>query len=90
LSITYGLPVQRQRDPRVQFSELVLEEMVVAGGPPKFLISLISSLCQDIPEWMPGAGFKKAARRLRLRIKRLVDEPCQATLKLLVSIWILS
>jgi hypothetical protein len=87
LSITYGLPVQRLHDPRVQFSRLVLDEMIVAGGPPKFLTSLISSLCQDIPEWMPGAGFKTAARRLRLRITRLVEEPCQAMLELLVSVW---
>jgi hypothetical protein len=74
----------------VQFSGLVFEEILAAAGTGKFMINFISSLCQDMPEWMPGAGFKKAARRLRLRIKRLVEEPYQAMLEHLVSLWSLS
>jgi hypothetical protein len=86
-SIAYGLPVRRQDDPRVRFAGLVFEDSVAAIGPGRLLINFVSSLCQDIPEWMPGAGFKKAAHRLRLRIVRLVEEPCQA---LLVSLCFLT
>jgi hypothetical protein len=68
----------------------VFEEVIAAVGTGKFLINLVSSLCQDIPEWMPGAGFKKTARHLRLRLERLVEEPCQEVLELLVSLRFLS
>jgi hypothetical protein len=82
----YGLPVERQRDPRVYFSRLVFGEILEAGSPGKLLINLISSLCRDIPEWMPSARFKKAARDLRLRIERLIDELCQTFLELSVRL----
>ncbi|XP_006455052.1 hypothetical protein AGABI2DRAFT_209318 [Agaricus bisporus var. bisporus H97] len=83
ISIAYGLPVQRQHDSRVRFSGTVFGEMIAAAGSGKLVIHFISSLLQDIPDWMPGSGFKKAARDLRSLIEKLVEDPYQAGLELL-------
>lgn len=85
ISITYGLPVQRQHDPRVQFAGKVFGEMITAMSLGKLVILYISSLLQDIPDWMPGAGFKKPARDFRSLIGKLVEDPYQAGLELSVS-----
>ncbi|XP_006455053.1 hypothetical protein AGABI2DRAFT_187530 [Agaricus bisporus var. bisporus H97] len=82
ISITYGLPVQRQHDPRVQFAGKVFGEMITAMSLGKLVILYISSLLQDIPDWMPGAGFKKPARDFRSLIGKLVEDPYQAGLEL--------
>lgn len=90
ISIAYGLPVQRQHDSRVRFSGMVFGEMIAAAGSGKLVIHFISSLLQDIPDWMPGSGFKKAARDLRSLIEKLVEDPYQAGLELLVSSYALT
>lgn len=83
-SITYGLPVQRQHDSLVQLAGQVFADMTASGAPGKYLVNIISSL-RHLPEWMPGAGFKQAARELRLQMRQLMEEPYQATLKTLVG-----
>jgi hypothetical protein len=47
------------------FSEQVFAELVEAGHPGNFFINFLSSLCQDIPEWIPGTEFKESYQRLR-------------------------
>ncbi|KAF7782114.1 hypothetical protein Agabi119p4_1490 [Agaricus bisporus var. burnettii] len=82
ISIAYGLPVERQHDSRVRFLEMVFGEIAATAGPAKLLKNFIASLLQDMPDWMPGSGFKKEARELRISIEKLVEGPYQAGLKL--------
>ena len=35
----------------------------------------MSALVKYIPEWFPGAGFKKMARQYEKRMRKLLDEP---------------
>lgn len=81
--MTYGLPVQRINDPLVEFAESVFAAITSAGAPGKYLVNLVPPL-KYVPEWMPGAGFKKYARVVREQVYKLMEEPYQATLKNMV------
>lgn len=78
MSLTYGLPVQRQNDPLVSFAEQGFTEITGSAGPGKYLVNIIAPL-KYIPEWMPGAGFKQEAKMIRKRLDRLMEEPYEAT-----------
>lgn len=79
-SITYGLPIQRSHDPLVHFAEDTFTKVASAGAPGKYMVNLVPPL-KYVPEWMPGAGFKKIARGIREQVYKLVEEPYQATLE---------
>ncbi|KAJ3567437.1 hypothetical protein NP233_g6374 [Leucocoprinus birnbaumii] len=60
-SITYGLPVQRRNDPYVHHFEKALVSVAAVSSPGGYLVNIIP-LLKYIPEWFPGATFKKVAR----------------------------
>jgi hypothetical protein len=41
---------------------------------------------KHVPEWMPGAGFKKLTREWCALLLRLRDEPYQETLKVIICV----
>ncbi|KAF9449666.1 cytochrome P450 [Macrolepiota fuliginosa MF-IS2] len=77
-SLTYGLPTRRHKDPLVFLAEDVFATMAAAGSPGKYLVNLITPL-KHVPEWMPGANFKRVARKLHDEALKLMEEPFQAT-----------
>ncbi|KAF9447962.1 cytochrome P450 [Macrolepiota fuliginosa MF-IS2] len=77
-SLTYGLPTRRHKDPLVLFAEDVFAGTNVAGAPGKYLVNIIPAL-KYIPDWMPGANFKRVARELRNETNRLVEEAYEMT-----------
>ncbi|KAF9444004.1 cytochrome P450 [Macrolepiota fuliginosa MF-IS2] len=79
-SLTYGLPTKRHKDPLVLFAEDVFTRVVAASTPGNFLVNIFPVL-KHIPEWMPGAGFKREARDLRKEVHRFMVEPFQAAQK---------
>ncbi|KXN85007.1 O-methylsterigmatocystin oxidoreductase [Leucoagaricus sp. SymC.cos] len=79
-SMVYGLPVQRQRDPLVKFAEDTFIKMIAAGGPGKYLVNVFAPL-KYVPEWMPGAGFKKEAKEMSKQFNQLMEDPFQRTVK---------
>lgn len=80
ISSTYGIPTQRTNDPLVHFADSVFTDLLFAGAPGSYLVNLVPSL-KYVPEWVPGAGFKKVARKMREQIHKLMEEPYRATLK---------
>ncbi|KAF5348527.1 hypothetical protein D9756_009683 [Leucocoprinus leucothites] len=80
MSMTYGLPVQRQDDPLVNFAEEVFIKVAGAGAPGKYFINVLTPLIY-VPGWMPGAGFKQKGKEIRQQLDRLMEEPYQATVK---------
>jgi hypothetical protein len=83
VSVTYGLPVQRQNDPLVKHAEQGFNGVTDSVTQGKYLVELIPQL-KYIPEWVPGAGFKKHAKALRELLDRLLREPYQSTLSAMV------
>ncbi|KAF5360644.1 hypothetical protein D9756_005134 [Leucocoprinus leucothites] len=82
VSVTYGLPVQRKRDPFVHFSETTFAVSSATAAPGKFLVNIVPSL-KHVPEWMPGAGFKQVAKEVRANLLKLIEEPFEASVKMM-------
>ncbi|KAJ3568619.1 hypothetical protein NP233_g5596 [Leucocoprinus birnbaumii] len=82
VSITYGLPIQRKRDPLVRFSEETFAQSTATAAPGRFLVNIIPAL-RHVPDWMPGASFKQMAKSLRADLIKILDEPFNATVKMM-------
>ncbi|KAF5348525.1 hypothetical protein D9756_009681 [Leucocoprinus leucothites] len=80
MSMTYGLPVQRQNDPLVRFVEDAFTNLAGAVAPGKYFVNVLAPL-KYVPRWMPGAGFKRKGKEMRKHLDRLLEEPYQATLR---------
>ncbi|KAF8193905.1 cytochrome P450 [Mycena galopus ATCC 62051] len=61
LSTAYGIDVQPENDPYVDVAEKALHAMACTGNRGSFLVDSLP-LLKYIPEYFPGAGFKKQAR----------------------------
>ncbi|KAF8874938.1 cytochrome P450 [Infundibulicybe gibba] len=64
MDVTYGIKVKEKNDPYVETVETSLEGIVAAGVPGAFLVDFMPIL-KYVPEWMPGAGFKRKAAHWR-------------------------
>ncbi|KAF9055298.1 cytochrome P450 [Hymenopellis radicata] len=60
LSVAYGLEIQPKDDPLIKLSDDAVTPASAAGRPGAYLVPL-----KYIPEWFPGAGFKRKARLWR-------------------------
>ncbi|KZV77325.1 cytochrome P450 [Peniophora sp. CONT] len=61
LDVGYGLDIQSADDPYIKRAAETLAIIDKAGNPGAFLVDIIPAL-KHVPEWMPGAGFKRKAR----------------------------
>ncbi|KAJ7486676.1 cytochrome P450 [Mycena latifolia] len=61
LSTAYGIDVQPEDDPHVDISEKALHAMACAGNRGSYLVDSLPFL-KYLPDFFPGAGFKKQAR----------------------------
>ena len=46
----------------------------------KYLVNIIPIL-KYVPEWMPGATFKRVAREMRVKLNYIMDMPFEKVLK---------
>lgn len=75
LRILYGYETNSQKtDPVVANSNQVMEEFSKATSPGAWMVDLIPWL-RYLPEWMPGAGFKKTAKIWRKHLKSSIEDP---------------
>ncbi|KAJ7055701.1 cytochrome P450 [Mycena amicta] len=84
MSTVYGIQVRPENDPYIQTAEDALRTLVYASIPGRFLVDLIPAL-MHVPEWFPGAGFKRTARKWRELSKDLVLRPFEETKRQLAS-----
>ncbi|KAH9043963.1 CyP450 monooxygenase [Lactarius pseudohatsudake] len=64
LDIAYGLDICTSDDPYLQRAEECLQILDTAANPGTFLVDIIPAL-KYVPEWVPGASFKRKAREWR-------------------------
>ncbi|KAF9495887.1 cytochrome P450 [Pleurotus eryngii] len=64
IAISYGVDVQREDDPNVERANKALVNLKEAAISGSFMVDMLPFL-KYIPTWMPGAGFKAYAERMR-------------------------
>ncbi|KAJ7644909.1 cytochrome P450 [Roridomyces roridus] len=83
IPITYGLDIQPSDDPYVDLAERALH-YVNLGISGRFLVDFLPFL-KHVPEWVPGAGFQKMARKGRKLAEAFRDVPFEETKRQMVS-----
>ncbi|KAK7471001.1 hypothetical protein VKT23_002414 [Stygiomarasmius scandens] len=74
LRISHGYEVKEHNDPFVQLADLATEQFSVATTPGQFLVDSIPAL-RHVPEWFPGAGFKRTAKAWASTLLEMVEQP---------------
>ncbi|KAH9478040.1 Cytochrome P450 monooxygenase 98 [Psilocybe cubensis] len=84
LTLAYGLDIQEKNDPYLRVSEAAVKSIGEVAIPGAFLVDMIPAL-KYVPEFFPGAGFKKKARIWRKVQENMREIPFAATLKNIAS-----
>ncbi|KAF9552413.1 cytochrome P450 [Agrocybe pediades] len=84
LSVTYGIPIQREGDPYIALAEETIRNLGDAALPTNFWVNLVPSL-KYIPEFVPGAGFKKKAREWKAGTDAFLTKPFLASIQAIES-----
>ncbi|KAF7369886.1 Cytochrome p450 [Mycena sanguinolenta] len=74
LSTAYGIDVQPEDDPYVDISERAEKAMALTANKGSFLVDSLPFL-KYIPEFFPGAGFKKQAREWSKVVEAMPNIP---------------
>ncbi|KAI6142757.1 cytochrome P450 [Pisolithus tinctorius] len=73
LRISHGYCIQEGGDPFVDLAEKVLDDFARYTIVGTFLVDRIPALAY-LPEWFPGAGFKRIARESRADLHKMFDQ----------------
>ncbi|KAG1840821.1 cytochrome P450 [Suillus subalutaceus] len=70
LRICYGYEVKEDNDPLINIGQRALDQFSRYGLYGDFIVDFLPSLAR-LPEWFPGAGFKRLARECRETIEEV-------------------
>ncbi|THU83987.1 cytochrome P450 [Dendrothele bispora CBS 962.96] len=84
LGIAYGIDVLPSNDPYVEAAENALESLGLGIAPGAFLVESLPFL-KYVPEWMPGAGFKRKAKNWARYSRIMREMPFDAAKQEIVS-----
>ncbi|OCH95269.1 cytochrome P450 [Obba rivulosa] len=74
ISIAYGIKVKPHDDPFIKIGEVALHVIASAADAGTYLVDVLPIL-KHIPDWLPGAKFKRDAVRFRKWTDALLNEP---------------
>jgi len=74
--VTYGIDVRSLDDPYLIIVGKAIEALDVGLAPASFLVDNMPWL-KYVPEWVPGAGFKRMAREWRKHVEATAHVPFQ-------------
>lgn len=75
LKLAYGYTIEpHEQDPLVDLADRALVQFSAAAVPGAWLVDTIPALLY-VPEWMPGAAFKKTARKWKATMMETVEIP---------------
>ncbi|KAF4610220.1 hypothetical protein D9613_010340 [Agrocybe pediades] len=80
ISLAYGFPIREKDDPYVSLAERALSSINEASLPGSFLVNILPVL-RHVPEWMPGAEFKRKARAWKKIQEQFRIVPFERTIK---------
>ncbi|KAJ7880112.1 cytochrome P450 [Mycena leptocephala] len=84
ISVTYGIDVQPIDDPYVALAEEAIKSLSNARVPGRFIVDSIPIL-KYLPEWFPGAQFKRIAREGRFLSQAIRNVPFAETKRRMTS-----
>ncbi|EIN08237.1 cytochrome P450 [Punctularia strigosozonata HHB-11173 SS5] len=77
LKVSHGYEVNHDgHDPVVSLIERTMDEFAQISTPGAYLVDVLPAL-KYLPEWFPGAGFKKDAKEMKSRLHAAIDAPHQ-------------
>lgn len=74
LQISYGYTIQEEDDPFIELAERTMNQFSLATASGGFLANLVPILTR-VPDWLPGAGFKRTAREWASTLNDFVEKP---------------
>ncbi|KAJ3821601.1 cytochrome P450 [Lentinula raphanica] len=75
LRISHGYEVQEHKDdPFVTLANAATEQFSLATSTGQFLVDCIPAL-KHVPDWMPGADFKRQAKQWAATLVEMVEQP---------------
>ncbi|KAI9067057.1 cytochrome P450 [Trametes sanguinea] len=74
MAIGYDIEVQPEDDPYVQTAEEAVASIAETTNAGSYLVDVLPIL-KHVPEWFPGAGFKKQARIWHAAVDKLFNDP---------------
>jgi hypothetical protein len=81
--MTYGIQIKDSNDPFINIAEAAMKGVSASTAPGAFLVDVIPIL-KYVPEFLPGAGFKKQARIWRKLQEDLRERPYLASIEAMV------
>ncbi|KAG2123185.1 cytochrome P450 [Suillus cothurnatus] len=72
LRISHGYEVKENNDPFIDLADRVMDQFSRSTIPGAFIVDIVPFLA-NVPEWFPGAGFKRLAREWSQNLKEMVD-----------------
>jgi cytochrome P450 len=76
MKMIYGIEVLPAEDPYIMAAQDILEKMTVASIPGTYWVDFMPIL-KYIPDWLPGASFKRRAKEWKAAVSKTVDTPFQ-------------
>ncbi|TDL20244.1 cytochrome P450 [Rickenella mellea] len=77
MGVAYGIQIADSGDRYVRAAEEALQSVAIAGTPGAFLVDILPIL-KYVPEWFPGASFKRKAREWKRLSYEMRDAPFNA------------
>ncbi|KAG2158980.1 cytochrome P450 [Suillus bovinus] len=74
LRISHGYEVKENNDPFVDLVDRAMDDWSLVSAPGAFLADVLPILLK-VPEWFPGAGFKRLARKWKNNLEEMVSAP---------------
>ena len=84
MSLAYGLKIRDTNDPFLDKAERALKAALDATLPGAFLVNFVPWL-KYVPEWLPGAGFKRKAREWKKLQEEMYELPYAEAIENVVS-----
>ncbi|KII84599.1 hypothetical protein PLICRDRAFT_354147 [Plicaturopsis crispa FD-325 SS-3] len=78
MDIAYGIKVKHEGDPCIRTAKLAMDALFQAGIPGAFYVDALPFL-KHVPEWMPGAAFKRKAREWHIIADDMFNVPFNIT-----------
>ncbi|KAG1737603.1 cytochrome P450 [Suillus lakei] len=74
LRISHGYEVKENNDPFIDLADRAMDQFSRSTAPGAFMVDIMPFLAK-VPEWFPGAGFKRLAREWHQTLEEMVDAP---------------
>ncbi|KAJ7777076.1 cytochrome P450 [Mycena metata] len=74
MHVAYGIDVEEKDDLYINLAEKAVHGLVIASVPGRFLVDTFPIL-KHVPEWFPGAGFRRKAKEWRNLARSMRDKP---------------